>query len=136
MSWGPALAPIYIDWFNNQRLFGPIGYIPSAEAEANYYAAAKDLDMVPVLKPNRLRETWDASKRYSIGSQTPGLAFAADGSSTLPIQHDSPGPAKETNWLPAPAGAFDIYLRTYVPQKALLAGIYKLPVERQAPAKR
>jgi transposase len=36
----------WVDWFNNQRLFGPIGYIPPAEAEANYYAARETLDMV------------------------------------------------------------------------------------------
>ena len=74
-------------------------------------------------------------KRYSIGSQTPGLAFAPDGSLTIYIQHESPGPGREANWLPAPAGAFDVHLRTYVPQKALLAGTYKLPpVEREASA--
>jgi transposase InsO family protein len=27
----------WVAWFNNQRLLGPIGYIPPAEAEANYY---------------------------------------------------------------------------------------------------
>ncbi len=27
----------WVDWFNHQRLLGPIGYIPPAEAEANYY---------------------------------------------------------------------------------------------------
>ena len=36
----------WVDWYNNQRLFGPIGYIPPAEAEANYYAAKDTLDMV------------------------------------------------------------------------------------------
>jgi hypothetical protein len=66
-------------------------------------------------------------KRYSIGSQTPGLQFAADGSLTLYIQHDNPGPSREANWLPAPVGAFDVHLRTYVPQPALLDGTYKLP---------
>jgi hypothetical protein len=74
-------------------------------------------------------------KRYSIGSQTPGLTFAPDGSLTLYIQHENPGPGKEANWLPAPPGAFDVHLRTYVPQKPLLAGSYKLPpVKREAPA--
>lgn len=34
-----------VDWFNNHRLFAPIGYIPPAEAEANYYAAIETLDM-------------------------------------------------------------------------------------------
>jgi len=33
----------WVDWFNNRRLFvspsaGPIGNIPPAEAEANFYA--------------------------------------------------------------------------------------------------
>jgi putative transposase len=35
----------WVDWFNNHRLFGPIGYITPAEAEANYYAAVDNLDM-------------------------------------------------------------------------------------------
>lgn len=36
----------WVNWFNNHRLFGPIGHIPPAEAEANYYAAVETLDMV------------------------------------------------------------------------------------------
>jgi putative transposase len=36
----------WVDWFNNHRLFGPIGHIPPAEEEANYYAAKETLDMV------------------------------------------------------------------------------------------
>ena len=36
----------WVDWFNHHRLFGPIGHIPPAEAEANYYAANETLDMV------------------------------------------------------------------------------------------
>lgn len=29
----------WVDWFNHRRLLEPIGHIPPAEAEANYYAA-------------------------------------------------------------------------------------------------
>ena len=36
----------WVDWFNNRRLLGPIGNIPPAEAEANYYAQRDTLDMV------------------------------------------------------------------------------------------
>jgi transposase InsO family protein len=36
----------WVDWFNHHRLFGPIGHIPPAEAEANYYAATDNLNMV------------------------------------------------------------------------------------------
>jgi len=34
-----------VDWFNNQQLFGSIGYITPTEAEANHYAAMHHLDM-------------------------------------------------------------------------------------------
>jgi transposase InsO family protein len=43
---GPEMATLrWVDWFNHHRLFGPIGYITPAEAEANYYAAINNLDM-------------------------------------------------------------------------------------------
>ena len=38
-------TPIWVDWFNNRRLLGPIGYVPPAEAEASYYAALDDMPM-------------------------------------------------------------------------------------------
>ena len=36
----------WVDWFNNRRLLGPIGNIPPAEAEENFYAQRDVLDMV------------------------------------------------------------------------------------------
>ena len=35
----------WVDWFNHRRLLEPIGNIPPAEAEAQYYTAIDDLDM-------------------------------------------------------------------------------------------
>lgn len=35
----------WVDWFNHQRLLGPIGNIPPAEAEARCYAALENLKM-------------------------------------------------------------------------------------------
>ena len=32
----------WVDWFSNRRLLKPIGNIPPAEAEANYYAALEE----------------------------------------------------------------------------------------------
>ena len=32
----------WVAWFNNHRLLGSIGYIPPAEAEANYYRRLTD----------------------------------------------------------------------------------------------
>ena len=34
----------WVNWFNHQRLFEPIGNIPPVEVEENYYAA---LDKIP-----------------------------------------------------------------------------------------
>jgi transposase InsO family protein len=35
----------WVDWFNNRRLLEPIGNIPPAEAEANYYAHSHESAM-------------------------------------------------------------------------------------------
>ncbi len=35
----------WVDWFNNRRLLEPIGNIPPAEAEANFYAALENEPM-------------------------------------------------------------------------------------------
>ena len=39
-----------------------------------------------------------------------------DGSVTLYIQNASPGKDKESNWLPAPKGAFNLAMRLYNPK--------------------
>ncbi len=35
----------WVDWFNQRRLLEPIGNIPPAEAEANYYRQTRELAM-------------------------------------------------------------------------------------------
>jgi hypothetical protein len=53
--------------------------------------------------------------RYAIGDRDT-LAFNPDGSLDLYLQHDSPGLEKESNWLPADAGPFNVSLRLYWPK--------------------
>jgi hypothetical protein len=48
-------------------------------------------------------------------SQRNDFDFNADGSLDLYIQNDSPGEDQETNWLPAPDGAFALFMRLYWP---------------------
>ncbi|MBA4016291.1 MAG: cell envelope protein [Pirellula sp.] len=56
--------------------------------------------------------------RYLINSpMLPGLKKNADGSLTLYIQKDSPGPDKEANWLPAPDGPIYLVMRLYWPKE-------------------
>src|ERR1700730_3058325 len=66
--------------------------------------------------------------RYSIGDRTKGLVYNADGSLDIFIQHQSPGAAREANWLPAPEGRFVLSLRAYQPRPELLNGQYQVPV--------
>jgi hypothetical protein len=55
--------------------------------------------------------------RYLINSpMLPGLKTNEDGSLTLYIQKDNPGPEKESNWLPAPDGDPYLILRMYWPK--------------------
>lgn len=50
-----------------------------------------------------------------------------DGGLTLLLQHESPGPDKESNWLPAPAGPFSALLRLYLPKSDALTGKWSPP---------
>lgn len=52
----------WVDWFNNRRLLEPIGNIPPAEVEDQYYAAADNIDMAAWLTTQRLRQTQGGSE--------------------------------------------------------------------------
>ena len=63
------------------------------------------------------------------------LVTNKDGSVDLYIQHDSPGKAKEANWLPAPAGRFVLMMRLYWPKEkkpSILDGTWKIPRVHEA----
>ncbi|MBB4986851.1 DUF1254 domain-containing protein [Streptomyces nymphaeiformis] len=64
--------------------------------------------------------------RYAIGDRS-DMRTNADGSLDIYVQHDSPGPDREGNWLPAPAGSFNVFLRLYWPQEPALTGGWTPP---------
>jgi hypothetical protein len=63
--------------------------------------------------------------RYSVSDRT-GLAQNADGSVDVSIQKGAPAEG-ESNWLPAPAAKFILWLRVYIPGEAILHGEYRVP---------
>jgi hypothetical protein len=64
--------------------------------------------------------------RYSINSYNE-VKNNTDGSLDLYIQNQSPGPDKESNWLPAPVDSFNLFIRTYLPQPQVLNGTWQPP---------
>ena len=76
----------------------------------------------------------NAMKRYTISARDK-LKANDDGSVDVYVQHDSPGKDKESNWLPAPSGTFEVMMRIYWPTEtapSLLDGSWKLPEVKQA----
>jgi hypothetical protein len=63
--------------------------------------------------------------RYSVSDRS-GLAQNTDGSVDIYIQNAAPA-GHESNWLPAPAGKFILWLRVYMPGTAILDGEYEVP---------
>jgi hypothetical protein len=70
--------------------------------------------------------TENALGRYAIGDRD-ALKYNADGSLDVYVEHTSPGAAKESNWLPAPEGAFNLSLRLYWPKDEILSGKWLAP---------
>lgn len=67
--------------------------------------------------------------RYTL-SQRDTFVTNPDGSVDLYLQHENPGPEREANWLPAPAGKFNLMMRLYWPKEtppSIIDGTWKPP---------
>jgi hypothetical protein len=66
--------------------------------------------------------------RYLINSaMLPKLKKEKDGSIVIYVQHASPGPKLQSNWLPAPKGPFFVAMRLYWPKPEALDGTWQRP---------
>jgi hypothetical protein len=63
--------------------------------------------------------------RYTVGSET-GLVPNADGSIDILLQSTPPS-SLESNWLPTPAGPFNLTMRLYWPDPSALNGSWIIP---------
>jgi hypothetical protein len=67
-------------------------------------------------------------ERYALGTRNQQMKYGSDGSLTIYLQPESPGPDKEANWLPAPAQAsFSLMLRNYWPDGDAVANTWTPP---------
>lgn len=69
--------------------------------------------------------------RFAIGDRD-ALTFNADGSLDIYLQHENPGKARESNWLPAPAsGKLGVTMRLFAPAPEAVDGRWVPPaIER------
>jgi hypothetical protein len=74
----------------------------------------------------------NAIDRYTLGSDD-DLKRNPDGSFTLHVQRDNPGPEREANWLPAPAGPFYMIIRVYAPASDVAAALSDPAIFRGPP---
>ena len=154
---GWQLSPVLDEYFGNDYLFrAAIGYqamFVNTPIEAYYPGVFKDTDgktldgsagnytmtfakgQTPPVGAFWSTTMYDAKKRlmtensinrYKIGSAD-NLKTNVDGSTTIYIQHESPGKDKESNWLPAPKEPFYMLFRMYQPDIEILNGQYELP---------
>ncbi len=73
--------------------------------------------------------------RYTLSSRS-AFTTNSDGSVDLYLQHASPGPDKEANWLPAPEGKFILMLRLYWPREtppSIIDGTWTIPPAKRVP---
>jgi hypothetical protein len=94
----------------------PKGYEPPADAFWSMTVYGSDYNLIP----NQIN-------RYSIGDRTPGVKKNADGGTTFYFQNESPGPDKESNWLPTGSEAWFTILRIYIPQPEVINVEWKCP---------
>ncbi len=69
----------------------------------------------------------NALDRFALGTRSKHLRYEPDGSLIIYVQKDRPDADKVSNWLPAPADAFSLYIRAYWPLPAIEQGSWTPP---------
>jgi arylsulfatase A-like enzyme len=68
--------------------------------------------------------------RFATGDRD-ALRYNADGSLDIYMQHNSPGPDKESNWLAAPRGPLGVTTRLYAPELQVVDGHWAPPAVKR-----
>ncbi|KPH01726.1 hypothetical protein AEQ67_05565 [Pseudomonas sp. RIT-PI-q] len=106
-----------LDGSKTYRLHFPAGQLPPVNA---FWSLTLYDGKTQLLAANPIQ-------RYALGDRSPDLHYDADGGLTLMLQPDAPAQAPQSNWLPTPAGPFNLLLRLYLPKAGALDGSYQLP---------
>jgi hypothetical protein len=104
-----------LDGAKRYRIRFPGDDLPPVDGFWSVTVYGQDMFLVP-----------NPANRYALSGDTPELAANADGSIDIYLQQ-SPPPGHETNWLPVPAGPFNLIMRLYLPRSPILDGTYDYP---------
>jgi hypothetical protein len=123
-----AIYPVCVSDANGEPVIGEKRYVLHFDADklppVGAFWSLTMYDQEGFTVPNAL-------ERYAIGDRD-ALVYNADGSLDIYIQHESPGPDKESNWLPSPAsGELSLTMRLYQPLPAILDGSWAPPPIRR-----
>ncbi|MBS7706650.1 DUF1254 domain-containing protein [Chelatococcus asaccharovorans] len=122
-----ALYPFYYSDSAGQPLNGQDGRYTLRFDPKNSFPVNAFWSLTVYALPQSLLSA-NAINRYLINSpMLPALKRDPDGLVTLHLQHESPGPDREANWLPVPAGPFWTTLRLYWPKPEALDPRWKQP---------
>jgi len=72
--------------------------------------------------------------RFSLGTKNKDLVYNPDGSLTLYVQNKKPAADKVANWLPAPTGDFELFIRAYWPKAEILQNQWTPPAVQNVSA--
>jgi hypothetical protein len=147
---------VYGNFYLKRALVAHVGLGANPAEDAIYPVLVADADGAPTIGDNDYVVHFDADElppaaafwsitmydaegfqaaneldRFAIGDRDP-LAFNADGSLDIYIQHANPGPERVANWLPSPTGPLGITMRLYAPEKPALDGTWVPPAVKRA----
>jgi hypothetical protein len=146
-EWGPnyvdrASIAEYIEFGNNfstaayyHAFVDRLGH-PLDCSIAGSYKLTFTKDQIPEAKrfwsltayvPGSITLVDNTADKYVVGSYTPGLVTAPDGSITIYMQPDAPIGVPVANWLPVPKGPFNVMLRVYGPKGSVAKGTFVPP---------
>jgi hypothetical protein len=82
---------------------------------------------VTAYTPEAIELVRNAANKYAVASYTKGLQSNSDGSLSIYMAQQLPAGVPMANWLPIPAGAFNIMLRVYGPEGNVADNTYVPP---------
>lgn len=127
-----ALYPIYTKDSDGKLLDGTSGRYILRYADGKFPPVNAFWSLTMYALPSQLLVK-NPVDRYLVNSpMLPNLKRDADGGLTIYVQNESPGPNKESNWLPAPKGPFMMAARYYWPKPELLDDKWKSPAVQAA----